>query len=255
MPLISIITITYNAEAFLERTINSIKKQPSNEFEYILIDGKSSDKTMDIVEQNKGIFSVIISEKDNGLYDAMNKGLELAKGKYVWFMNAGDEIAEENAIEKINLLYLQNADVIYSDTIVVDSKSKYIGLRTEVTKHKLPKILTWKMYNKGMLVCHQSFVVKKSIAPFYISKNLSADIDWCIQCLKKSKKTMFYDGILSKYLEGGVSQQLLFKGWKDRYMVLQKHFGFLPNFFNHILIVFRADVLNLFRTSKYIKKK
>lgn len=101
MPLISIITITYNAEEFLERTIESIKLQTVKDFEYILIDGGSKDGTMTIVNQNAEIFDTVISEKDNGLYDAMNKGLKLATGEYVWFMNAGDQIAEPDAIDKI----------------------------------------------------------------------------------------------------------------------------------------------------------
>ena len=108
MPSISIITITYNAQDFLERTIISIRNQTSKNFEYILIDGGSCDRTMDIVEANCDLFSIIISEKDKGLYDAMNKGLNKASGEYIWFMNAGDEIAEIDAIAKLEKLFLEN---------------------------------------------------------------------------------------------------------------------------------------------------
>lgn len=76
-----------------------------------------------------------------------------------------------------------------------------------------------------MLVCHQSFIVRREIAPFYILNNLSADIDWEINCLKNSNLNLEYPGILSKYLEGGVSHKQIFKSWKDRYKVLQIHFG------------------------------
>ena len=113
VPLISIITITYNAQDFLERTLKSVRNQTSTDFEYILIDGGSKDNTMDLVKSNKELFTVIISEKDEGLYDAMNKGLRNASGEYVWFMNAGDEIAEMDAIEKLKDLSKSKPDVIY----------------------------------------------------------------------------------------------------------------------------------------------
>jgi glycosyltransferase involved in cell wall biosynthesis len=253
VPLISIITITYNAQDFLERTMNSIRNQTCSDFEYILIDGGSKDKTMDLVKSNKDLFSVIISERDKGLYDAMNKGLQNAKGEYVWFMNAGDEIAEMDAIEKLKILSLNQPDIIYSDTILVNNAGDFVGLRSEVLPHKIPEKLTWEGYNKGMLVCHQSFIVKRTLAPKYIEDNLSADIDWEIKCLKLAKNVVAYGGILSKYLEGGASHQQLFKSWKDRYLVLKSHFGFFSNVWNHIRIVLRADIFNLFRISKYVK--
>ena len=253
MPLISIITITYNAQNYLERTLKSIRNQTCTDFEYILIDGGSKDKTMDLVKSNNDLFTVIVSEKDNGLYDAMNKGLRNSTGEYVWFMNAGDEIAESDAIEKLKILVKNQPDVIYSDTILVNNEGDFVGLRSEILPHKIPEKLTWQGYNKGMLVCHQSFIVKRTLAPKYIENNLSADIDWEIKCLKLAKKIVAYSGILSKYLEGGTSHQQLFKSWKDRYLVLKSHFGFFPNVWNHIRIVLRADIFNLFRISKYLK--
>ena len=254
MPLISIITITYNAQEFLERTLLSIRKQAVDKIQYILIDGGSKDKTMEIVDRNKDLFSVIISEPDKGLYDAMNKGLSKATGKYVWFMNAGDEIAENDALLKIeNLSSKSDPDIIYSDTFMVNNKGEILGLRSQLLPHKLPEDLTWNKYEMGMLVCHQSFIVKREIAPTYQLNNLSSDIDWEIKCLKASKKIIKFPGILSKYLEGGASHQQLFKSWKDRFLVLQSHFGFLPNIYNHFRIVFRADWRNIFRISKYIK--
>jgi glycosyltransferase involved in cell wall biosynthesis len=245
MPLISIITITYNAQEFLQRTMDSIRVQTNKDFEYILIDGGSKDKTMELVEANKELFDVIISEKDNGLYDAMNKGLSKAKGQFVWFMNAGDCIAEANAIKKVAEIAKNKPDIIYSDTIMVDNIGNELGLRSQVLPHKVPKNLTWQQFNMGMLVCHQSFIVRRTLAPMYVLNNLSADIDWEIKCLKKSNSNILYPGILSKYLIGGLSNQQKFKSWKDRFMVLQSHFGFLPNILNHIKILIRAIFANL----------
>lgn len=251
MALVSIITITYNAEKFLERTILSVKNQTSDDYEYLLIDGGSKDGTLEIAKKYEDVFDVIVSEKDKGLYDAMNKGLKLAKGEYVWFMNAGDEIAENLAIEKIQKI--GDADVIFSDTLMVDEIGKVLGLRTEITPHKIPENVTWKGYKTGMLVCHQSFIVKREIAPQYIENNLSADIDWEIKCLKNAKVIKAYPGILAKYLEGGTSHKQIFKSWKDRFCVLNAHFGFYQNLINHIKIVIRADWKNTFRVLKYIK--
>lgn len=251
MSKISIITITYNAGNFLEKTLDSVINQSFQDFEHIIIDGASNDNTLEIIEKYKISNIKLISEKDGGIYDAMNKGLKMAKGQYVWFINAGDQIAEIDAIQKINKMGA--FDVLYSDTIMIDINNKHLGLRTELLPHKIPSILDWESYKMGMIICHQSFIVKKELAPFYLLNNLSADIDWQIKCLKKSKVILKYDGILSKYLEGGASHQRLFRSWKDRFKVLQSHFGFIPNIINHLKIVLRADWKNIFRISKYIK--
>jgi glycosyltransferase involved in cell wall biosynthesis len=240
MPLLSIITITYNAEQFLERTLQSVLKQSDQDFEYLIIDGKSKDSTLSIAEKYKDRIDILISEPDNGLYDAMNKGQAKASGKYIWFMNAGDEIADENTVSKLLHLLKDDPDVVYSDTYMVDNVGKVLGLRSEILPHKVPEVLSWEKFKLGMLICHQSFVVKKSLAPEYIQHNLSADIDWEIRCLKASKTVVRYSGILSRYLVGGLSNQKHVQSLKDRYSVLKKHFGFMPNLFNHVRIIVRA---------------
>jgi glycosyltransferase involved in cell wall biosynthesis len=240
MPLLSIITITYNAEQFLERTLQSVLKQSDQDFEYLIIDGKSKDSTLSIAEKYKDRIDILISEPDNGLYDAMNKGQAKASGKYIWFMNAGDEIADENTVSKLLYLLKDDPDVVYSDTYMVDNDGKVLGLRSEILPHKVPEVLSWEKFKLGMLICHQSFVVKKSLAPEYIQHNLSADIDWEIRCLKASKTVVRYSGILSRYLVGGLSNQKHVQSLKDRYSVLKKHFGFMPNLFNHVRIIVRA---------------
>jgi glycosyltransferase involved in cell wall biosynthesis len=236
---LTIITITYNAEKFILPTIRSIIAQVNfSDIEYLIIDGVSNDKTIQIVQDNVP-FAKIHSEKDNGIYDAMNKGMHLAKGKYIWFMNAGDEISESNCIEKLFSIMKDEPDVIYGETIIIDSKRKKIGLRSQVTPHVLINNINWKDFKYGMLICHQSFIVKKDVAPNFIENNLSADIDWEIKCLKKANSVVKYSGILSNYLLGGVSNQKHLKSLLDRYVVLQNHFGIFQNFLNHILILLR----------------
>lgn len=240
MPRLSIITITYNAEEFLERTLESIVSQTDQDFEYLLIDGQSADGTLQIAERYRERINVLVSEPDKGLYDAMNKGQARASGSYIWFMNAGDEIAEKDAVEKLKKLMAEEPDVIYSDAYLVDNSGVVLGLRSERMPHKVPEVLSWEKYDRGMLVCHQSFIARKAIAPRYRTDNLSADIDWEIGCLKKAARVLQYPGILARYLTGGISHQQKWRSWKDRYRVLREHFGLLPNLYNHFRILLRA---------------
>jgi glycosyltransferase involved in cell wall biosynthesis len=240
MPLLSIITITYNAEEFLERTILSILKQSNQAFEYLIIDGKSTDSTLSIVENYRSRVDALVSEPDKGLYDAMNRGLKQATGKYIWYLNAGDEIADANTIDRLFTILKNNPDIVYSDTYMVDEKGKVLGLRSEILPHKVPEKLTWQKFNLGMLICHQSFIVKRALAPNYIENNLSADIDWEIKCLKLAKRVEQFSGVLSRYLVGGLSSQKHLQSLKDRYRVLKYHFGFIPNAISHVRIVLRG---------------
>lgn len=249
---LSIITITYNAEKFLKRTIESILAQSNQDFEYIIIDGKSKDSTLEIAKAYGERVNLLVSEPDKGLYDAMNKGLHLAKGDFVWFMNAGDEINNSEVVATfIQSLAATNADVFYGDTYFVEENGTIQGLRSEITPHRLPKNLKWQDMNLGMLVCHQAFIARKSIAPFYLENNLSADIDWEIECLKRAKKVQFLEIVVAKYLVGGISNKQLKRSLIDRYEVLKKHFGLFGAIMAHIQITIRGIKLILKKGGKY----
>lgn len=249
--LISIITITYNAEQFLERTIQSILVQTDQDFEYIIVDGKSKDGTLRIAEKYKNRVNQLISEPDKGLYDAMNKGLKLAKGDFVWFMNAGDEINDKQAVARIAQSVTTQTDVFFGDTYFVNNEGKIQGLRSEITPHRLPKNLKWQDMKLGMLVCHQAFIARKSIAPLYIENNLSADVDWEIECLKRANKVQYLDFVIAKYLTGGVSNQQLKRSLLDRYEVLKKHFGVTEAIVAHVQILWRGISLMAKKRGKY----
>ncbi|MCU0468838.1 MAG: glycosyltransferase [Arcicella sp.] len=248
---LSIITITYNAEQFLERTIQSILAQTNQNFEYIIIDGKSKDGTLAIAEKHKNRVNQLVSEPDKGLYDAMNKGLKKATGDFIWFMNAGDEINNNQAVENIYKAISDKTDVLYGDTYFVDNDGNIQGLRSEITPHRLPKNLTWQDMKLGMLVCHQAFIARKSIAPLYMENNLSADVDWEIECLKRAREIKYLDFIVAKYLTGGISNQQLKRSLLDRYEVLKKHFGLSGAITAHIQILFRGISLMLKKKGKY----
>jgi glycosyltransferase involved in cell wall biosynthesis len=244
---LTIISVCYNAEAFIQFTIDSILKQTNQNFEYLIVDGASKDKTLATIDANKSSFLNLnlISEKDNGLYDAMNKAQNLAKGDYIWFMNAGDEIADENCVENILQEIDNQADVIISDTIYLNENRVELGLRSQLTPHKIPENLNWRNFKFGMKICHQSFIVKKSLAIPYSINNLSADLDWEISILKKAQKIKLIENPLSKYLLGGLSKQKHQESLNGRFLVLQNHFGFLPNLFNHCWILIRMILFKL----------
>ncbi|GAA4464466.1 glycosyltransferase family 2 protein [Nibrella saemangeumensis] len=239
MPLLSIITVTYNAGRFLERTIQSIGK-PTGEVEYIIVDGGSKDNTLNLVRQYEDHVTKWVSEPDRGLYDAMNKGLKLAQGDYVWFMNAGDEIHDATVLPRLKERLTSNADVYYSDALFVRDDGSPVGLRSEITPHTLPKQLAWQDMALGMKVCHQAFIVRRTIAPTYLVDNLSADLDWEINSLKAAHTAEYLDFVLCKYLIGGLSVQQHRRSLTDRFKVLVHHFGWVATVKNHWQISLRA---------------
>ena len=246
MPTVSIITITYNAERFLERTVQSIIAQKTTDYEYIVIDGASKDGTLDLIRQYENHMTTWVSEPDGGLYDAMNKGLHRATGEYVWFMNAGDEIYDSQTLAQL-LKHIQttHSDIYYSDALFVNDDNggrsgSAVGLRSQVTPHTLPTNLTWRDMALGMKVCHQAFVAKRSLAPDYLTDNLSADLDWEIRCLKAAQRIDYLPFTLCRYLVGGLSVQQHQRSLTDRFKVLVAHFGLIPTLLNHGRILWRA---------------
>ncbi len=244
--LLTIITITYNAEPFLERTLRSVAKAArlvpgmADNIEYILVDGASEDGTLQIAERYSSLFTRIVSEPDAGLYDAMNKGLSLATGDYLWFLNAGDEVHDGQVLSRLLHAFENSADVYYSDALFVDDAGQEIGLRSQITPHTLPENIHWRDFALGMKISHQAFIVSRAIAPAYDATNLSADIDWEIECLKKSQKTVFLSFVLCRYLTGGLSVRQRRRSLLDRFKVLRKHFGLMPTVVSHARIALRG---------------
>jgi glycosyltransferase involved in cell wall biosynthesis len=250
---LSIITITFQAEKFLERTIQSIVEQGHrSSIEYLLIDGASTDGTHQIITKYQASIDQFISEKDHGIYDAMNKGLQRATGDYVLFLNAGDAFATPKTLNNLLLVLDKNPDVVAGDALFVNMQGQEIGLRSQVTPHQIPDKLTWKSFKRGMVICHQSFIVKRDIAPrFNLEYQLSSDIDWEIKSLKLSKKTIQFTDPICRYLMGGASVQNLKKSWIERFQVMQRHFGLLETILAHGWIVFRGIAFALRNGGKY----
>lgn len=232
-PEISIITVVYNSEKLLERTIQSVLSQTYANIQYIIVDGCSKDHTIDIIKKYEHKISMWISEPDKGLYDAMNKGMEMATGEYVWFMNSGDKIYKPETLEKA-IRIQPHADVFYGETMIVDENEKEIGLR----RLRPPKKLHWKHFINGMLVCHQSILVKRKIAPKYHWEKYphSADYDWVLKALRKAEKTINTNQVMSAFLDGGQSKRTIKVSLKERFNIMVKNYGFFSTVFNHMII-------------------
>lgn len=229
MPIVSIITVVRNGEKVLERTIKSIISQTYPAIEYIIIDGFSKDGTLKIIKKYGKFIDKWISEPDKSHFDAMNKGLKLATGKYVWFIHAGDQIYNKDTVQKV-FAKGKNVDVYFGETVTTNPKGKKIGMWWR----KNPKQLTWRKMDKGMVVCHQSFVIRKSLAgKFNLAYPISSDIDWIIRGLKKSRKIVNTNLVLSKYLIGGLSEQKTIQMFIDCYKIYFKHFGVIRTLANH----------------------
>ncbi|MEG1762232.1 MAG: glycosyltransferase family 2 protein [Bacteroidales bacterium] len=247
---ISIITVCYNAQACIESTIQSVLGQTYADIEYILIDGNSKDHTLAIIQkyaleaERKKYAYRWISESDKGIYDAMNKGLHLAKGDYVWFINAGDRIYAPETLQKvIDGLYTtifamdtkKLPDSIYGDTALIDEQGRDLGLRSK----RPPEILDFYSFSKGMLVCHQSILIKREIASDYdLQYKIVADIDWVFKVLKIAKWNYNTHIILSSYLQGGFSKVNEKESWKERFKVMVKNYGYVRTLYYHVKICY-----------------
>ncbi len=239
LPTVTIITICYNAEEFIERTMKSVEAQTYPNIEYLIIDGVSKDNTLEIVQQYRHIVSKVVSEPDKSLYDAMNKGIRHATGDYIWFMNAGDRIATpqvlENAIKGSN-----NADFIYGKTLRVTEDGKEHPWHKA---HPSANDLTWKSFRNGLIVCHQSMIVRRSIAPEYdLSWKHVADLDWILRVMKQVNTVHDTEEYMSLFLEGGYSNKTKRASLMERFKVLTTHFGIGETIIEHVSIVFRRLV-------------
>lgn len=236
-PKVSIITIVYNGAETLSKTIQSIACQTYANIEYIIVDGNSTDGTQEIIKKHHAHISNWISEPDNGLYDAMNKGIHIATGDYLWFINSGDEIYAPNTLQQLfDNDQVPYADVYYGDTVMIDMQGQVIGER----RLQPPAQLSWKDFKNGMLVSHQSIIVSTKIAELYnIDYRFSADFEWCLTALKKSTKTLNTHLTLSRFLDGGLTKQNIVPGLKERFRIMSRYFGFFPTLLKHIPIGFR----------------
>ncbi len=207
-PLVTVITVCYNAREMLLRTMNSVWAQTYKHVEYVIVDGASTDGTLELLEEYGGRIDHWVSESDKGIYDAMNKGVSMAKGKWVIFMNAGDCFADNHVLENVFSVPRQ-ADVIYGDVVKGGVVKKASSPRNA---HR-------------MFFCHQSVFVKiESLKafPFDISHKMSADFKQMKQLWLAGKQFLQLDFPIADFDVQGVSNTNRAVGLWDNICVIRE---------------------------------
>ena len=206
----SIITSVFNAEKTIPDTITSLKNQQNIDLEYIVIDGHSQDSTLDIIKQNKDFITKYISEADKGVYDGFNKGLQMATGDIIGFLNADDFYSTEDTLSKVNSVFQHyNSDIVYGDLDYIDYQDSNKIVRTwkagEFSKEKL---------KKAWIPPHPSFFfnrkVLEKVPSFNLDYSISADFDFMLRSLLiEDIKVEYLPEVIVKMRTGGVSNNNL----------------------------------------------
>ena len=217
--LITIITATYNSVTTLEQTITSVVKQDYNNIEYIIIDGGSTDGTVDIIKKYENKLKLIwISEPDNGIYDAFNKGIDLAAGDYIQFLGSDDSLYNSGTISRVVEQLDDDTDILSGSIIVVDEDTYKQFPR--YNHHALDK----SMYRGGMIP-HPGMFVKTSLArkyKFNINYKIAADYRFFLQCYyDNTVEFKFVDDPIVFFANSGSSSGLG-KSWEEDNRVCQE---------------------------------
>ena len=251
---ITYVTITYNAASVLQRTLDSVLQQDYPEIMHLIIDGASTDGTLKLVDDyiqrsnaaENGHRIQLMSEPDEGIYDAMNKGLRSLTGDYVCFLNAGDFLPAPDTVSRTVQPVAANGGlpaVLYGDTDIVDGEGRFLHHRRLAP----PENLTWKSFRQGMLVCHQAFYVRTDFAiatPYALQYRYSADVDWCIRVMKAAAKEKVplqnLHMVVANYTEEGQTTLHHRESLWERYHVMERHYGRIQTFLLHGWFVLRS---------------
>ena len=241
---ISVITATFNSAATLADTLASVVAQTYPDVEHIIVDGASTDSTLTIVEHYRSAYERagktlrVVSERDRGIYDAMNKGIALASGDYLCFLNAGDCFHEDDTLQQMVHTINGNElpDVLYGETAIVDEKRHFQRMR----RLSAPEVLTWKSFKQGMLVCHQAFFARHTLVePYDLKFRYSADFDWCVRIMKKARTLHNTHLTIIDYLDEGMTTQNRKASLKERFRIMAKHYGLISTVAHHAWFVLR----------------
>lgn len=236
---ISIVVVSLNTKTDTIKTINSILTQSYKNYEILVIDGKSIDGTVEFLKKNNSKIN-FISEKDNGIYFAMNKGVKLAKSNWVIFLNSGDIFSTSKVLQNfIKTKNINNADIIYGNTII---KSKLFN--------RLMAGETFSFNSTKMPFCHQSVFVRTIILKktlFNTKYKIAADFDFFYKLFKNNKKFFYLDSVISKIITGGISDKKRLRCLFEYFDIFYKNKNYL-----NISLLF-LDLLYFFLSS-FIKK-
>ena len=255
-PVITIATVTYNAEATLGRTLRSVAAQDYDRIEHLIIDGCSTDHTLSLVghyvEENQARHNIrLVCEPDSGLYDAMNKALLAATGEYIVFLNAGDCLHSTGTISALARQTdwtkgsWRHPAILYGDTHLVDAEGNFLR-RRRLTP---PEELTSASFKDGMRVCHQSFYVRTDLArqeAYDLRYRFSADFDWCIRLIRLAERrrlrTVNTHLVLTDYLCEGMTTRNRRASLMERLRIMAHHYGWPATILRHLWFVVRAII-------------
>lgn len=213
---ISIITVVYNGQSCIEKTIKSVLNQKEVSIEYIIIDGSSSDETMNIIEKYKKQIALVISEKDSGLYDAMNKGIQNATGDYLVFMNCDDTFYDSNTLSLVAQYVEANnkPEMIYGDSAEETSSGEI------VYKQARSHNRAW----YGMFAHHQAIYYKNEIIKnnnilYDLTYKIGSDYGFTLMVMQLSKQLVYINSPLCIFKQDGISSKQFYKGLKDQFYI------------------------------------
>ena len=235
-PLISIITVTYNAESSIERTINSVLNQDFKNYEFIIVDGNSQDRTLSIINTYRDEISEVLVERDNGIYDAMNKGLKLANGKFVTFLNSGDYYVNRQVLNIVSKQLNDNFKLVYGDSILYLENNSY---KEEL---KAKKICS-KSIKRDFPVCHQSIFANRSLAKMYDLKyKIKGDYKWLIDILNNIDEAEIsrVDIPIVNYNKDGMSHKYYFLNLRELIALHYREFGVKRVLLNIDIYIYRT---------------
>jgi glycosyltransferase involved in cell wall biosynthesis len=213
-PLITLITVVFNGAATLEHTIRSVIEQTYDNVEHIIIDGGSTDATLDILRKYQDDIDYWVSKEDAGIYDAMNKGIVLARGDYIGMLNSDDYFANPSALEKITTCLKEgNVDAVFSCLDIVDPAN----LDRLVRKYRISRFSPF-MLRIGIMPPHPTFYCKKSCyekaGPYRTDYRIAADFEMLVRLLLKYRITWkFIDETTVKMRSGGLSSSGIKSNW------------------------------------------
>lgn len=203
----SVITATFNSEQYLEQTILSVLKQTYCNIEYIIIDGGSTDGTLDIINKYRHRIAAVVSEPDSGIYDAFNKGVRLASGDVLSFLNSDDYFYDPSVLEQVAAAFSARPElkVIYGNVLMLDEKDGY-----ERPHNHFGTPLTYEDFRYGEMCPHQGMFVRKELfaahGPFDLSYQIASDMEFAAYCFKHYEKyAQYLNCIVAVFRAGGIS--------------------------------------------------
>lgn len=216
-PLITIVTVTFNAEKYLEDTIKSILEQTydNKEIEYIIIDGKSNDKTIDIIKKYDKHINYWLSEPDKGIFDAMNKAIDMANGQWINFLNAGDTFYNNDVLSKISSHLKQDTDILLSNTNLIK-----INEKNKIFKANIENIY------KTTPCFHQSQFVKTSLLKkfkYNTKYKIVCDYEFMIKCFINNYNFKVVDLVTVNFIPGGFSTTHAQEAMIEGMMILKEN--------------------------------